>query len=89
VASILTSTYSNKERHLAAKSLNGQKMDSIAEGVNSVANVLAVIAVFGGLFAGVVETNNPRMSAAAPILAAAGVIIFLVGNVLRYVFASI
>jgi len=64
-------------------------MDSIAEVVNSVADILAVIAVFGGLLAAVIETNNPRVSAAAPILAATGVIIFLVGNVLRYVFALI
>ena len=64
-------------------------MYSLAETVNSVANLLAVTAVFGGLLAAVVETNNPRVSAAAPILAAVGVIIFLVGNVLRYVFALI
>jgi hypothetical protein len=64
-------------------------MDSIAETVNSVANVLAVIAVFGGLLVAVVETNNPRVSAAAPILAAAGVTMFLLGNVLRYVLALI
>jgi hypothetical protein len=64
-------------------------MDSIAETVNSVANVLAVIAVFGGLLAAVVETNKPRVLAAAPILADAGVIIFLVRNSLRYVFALI
>jgi hypothetical protein len=54
------------------------------------ANVLAVIAVFGALIIVVLESrdhNKANVPTIAPILAAIGVIIFLVGNVFRYVLA--
>jgi hypothetical protein len=54
------------------------------------ANVLAVIAVFGALIVVIIESrdhNKAEVPLSAPILAAVGVIVFLVGNVFRYVLA--
>jgi hypothetical protein len=54
------------------------------------ADALAVFAVFGALIGVLLENRNQNKAhvTIAPILAAAGVVIFLVGNVLRYVFAA-
>jgi prepilin signal peptidase PulO-like enzyme (type II secretory pathway) len=54
------------------------------------ADALAVIAVFGALIGVLVESRNQNKAhvTIAPILAAGGVVIFLVGNVLRYVLAA-
>jgi hypothetical protein len=67
-------------------------MDSppFAEVLSWFADALAVIAVFGALVALIIESGDHdkvREPTAAPILAIVGVIIFLAGNVLRYVFA--
>jgi hypothetical protein len=61
------------------------------EAVCSFANALAVIAVFGSLILVILESrdhNKADVPTIAPILAAVGVIIFLTGNVLRYVLAA-
>jgi hypothetical protein len=68
-------------------------MDStpLPEVLSWFANALAVIAVFGALIVVVLESrdrNKADVPTIAPILAAVGVIIFLVGNVLRYVLAA-
>jgi hypothetical protein len=66
-------------------------LDSYAEIVSSFANLLAVIVVFGALFAIVLEIRDESTAAVptiAPVLAALGVFIFLAGNVLRYVLAA-
>jgi hypothetical protein len=68
----------------------GQKMNP--EVASSFANALAIIAVFGALIALVVESGDHTKAdvpTTAPILAALGVIIFLAGNILRYVFAAL
>jgi hypothetical protein len=55
------------------------------------ANALAVIAVFGALIIVVLESrdhNKADVPMTAPILAAVGVIVFLMGNVFRYVLAA-
>jgi hypothetical protein len=55
------------------------------------ADALAVIAVFGAL-ALIIESGDhdkAGVPTAAPILAVVGVIIFLAGNILRYVFAAL
>jgi H+/Cl- antiporter ClcA len=69
-------------------------MDStpFAEVFGWFANALAVVAVFGALVALIIESGNHHKEGepkAAPILAVVGVIIFLAGNILRYVFAAL
>jgi hypothetical protein len=90
MASILTSTYFNKA--LASKPLNwGSKMNGapFAEVVSWFANALAVIAVSGALVALIVQSGDyEKVPIVAPTLAAVGVLIFLAGNILRYVFAA-
>jgi hypothetical protein len=53
-------------------------------------NAVAVIAVFAALVALIVESRDHDKAhvTVAPILAAVGVIIFLAGNVIRYVLAA-
>jgi H+/Cl- antiporter ClcA len=53
-------------------------------------NAVAVVAVFGALVALIAESRDHDKAhvTVAPILAAVGVIIFLAGNVLRYVLAA-
>ena len=68
-------------------------MDStpLPEVLSWFANSLAVIAVFGALIAVILESRDHSKADAptiAPILAAVGVIVFLVGDVLRYVMAA-
>ena len=65
-------------------------MDStpLPEVLSWFANSLAVIAVFGALIAVILESREADAPTIAPILAAVGVIVFLVGNVLRYVMAA-
>jgi hypothetical protein len=56
------------------------------------ADALAVIAVFGALVALIIESGDhdkAGVPTAAPVLAVVGVIIFLAGNILRYVFAAL
>jgi hypothetical protein len=69
-------------------------MDStpFAEVIGWIADALAVIAVFGALIILIIESgehDKAREPKAAPILAVVGVIIFLAGNILRYVFAAL
>jgi hypothetical protein len=69
-------------------------MDSIpfAEILGWIADALAVIAVFGALVALIIESGDHDKASeptAAPILAIVGVIIFLAGNILRYIFATL
>ena len=69
-------------------------MDStpVPEVISWFANALAVIAVFGALIIVILESRDhdkEGVPAIAPILAAVGVVIFLVGNVLRYVLAAL
>jgi hypothetical protein len=55
------------------------------------ANILAVIAVFGALIVVILESrdhNKADVPLIAPALAAVGVIVFLMGNVFRYVLAA-
>jgi hypothetical protein len=68
-------------------------MDStpLPEVISWFGNALAVIVVFGALIIVVLESRDhdkAKVPTIAPILAAAGVIIFLVGNVLRYILAE-
>ena len=67
-------------------------MDStpFAEVLGWFADALAVIAVFGALVALIIESgNHDKAGLPAPILAVVGVIIFLAGNILRYVFVAL
>jgi hypothetical protein len=62
-----------------------------AEVVSSIATALAITAVFGALFAAVLEagaTGNVTVKTAVPYIAILGVVIFLAGRALRYHFAG-
>jgi len=64
---------------------------ALADGLDWLADALAAIAVFGALFATVLGSSNPKIAEVpsnAPYLAFFGVVIFLVGRVLRYHFAG-
>jgi len=58
-----------------------------------IASALATVAVFGGLYAVVVENSNPILKPAvppglAPLLLGIGIMFWLVGYVLRYFLAA-
>jgi hypothetical protein len=64
---------------------------AFAKVLASFASALAAIAVFGALFAAVVDTSDPRKAEVppgVPYLAALGIIIFLAGRALRYLAAG-
>jgi len=62
-----------------------------AELLDSLANALAAIAVFGALFAAVIGSSDPKIAEVPPgavRLVLVGVIIFLGGRAIRYHFAG-
>jgi len=64
---------------------------ALAEVLNAFASALAAIAVFGALFAAVVDTSDPHKAEVlpgVPYLAAVGIIVFLAGRALRYLVAG-
>ena len=64
---------------------------ALAEVLNSFTTAFAVIAVFAALFVAVVDTTDPRKSEVPPsvlYLSVLGIIVFLFGRVIRYVFAG-
>ena len=65
---------------------------ALAEVLNSFTTAFAVIAVFAALFVAVVDTTDPRKSEvppSVPYLSVLGIIVFLFGRVIRYVFAGL
>ena len=64
---------------------------ALAEVLNSFTTAIAMIAVFAALFAAVVDTVDARKSEvrpSVPYLAALGIVVFLFGRGIRYVFAG-
>lgn len=58
-----------------------------------IASGLATVAVFGGLYAVIVETSNPLLKPAVPpglgpLLLGVGIMFWLVGRVMRYFLAG-
>jgi hypothetical protein len=64
---------------------------AFAEVLSSFASALAAIAVFGALFAAIVDTSDPHKAEVPPVvpyLAALGIVIFLAGRAVRYLVAG-